>query len=504
MPFDVTERMPEGTPIADREREIGRLKAINLENEQRIATLETRLQKERVESVLWRTRAREHRLAAEAAEETVKKLRAQYEGVSLGQTPVGKRGRNEFIPGEIAALVGKEIKRPITAIHAHPVKNQRDTTSNTGEEAMGLSPNLSNQENAREGGVLVAEIPDDLAHEVNRSLDQLSPDKFDAIVDQMIAWGNKSADEKDGATLQLLANLGYEKAINSEPALSGLYAKLFLQITNRISSPAVQVNGITNYRGRPLAGGQIFRHHLSTRCQEEFKRGWTVSSVDNGDDAAVSKRRRGLGAARLMGELFKHQVLPKPILLECLNKRISDTKIPAEEDLESLCVLLTIVGAILDSTSGRGYMDAYLRYIRHLSVNPRINSRVQLLLQGVVKLRDGGWDLQSDAAPVAAGSDAQEISSASNRVINSSLEASSSFSPRPKIVLKDPSGKVVSLSSLVAKVKRPTGTSTSGNGIHQRDGSSTSAPTRMESEHKRAKRLSKKEHRKNKGGNAER
>ncbi|KAF6761507.1 armadillo-type protein [Ephemerocybe angulata] len=498
MPFDVTERMPEGTPIADREREIGRLKAINLENEQRIATLETRLQKERVESVLWRTRAREHRLAAEAAEETVKKLRAQYEGVSLGQTPVGKRGRNEFIPGEIAALVGKEIKRPITAIHAHPVKNRRDTISNTGDEAMGLSPNLSNQENAREGGVLVAEIPDDLAHEVNRSLDQLSPDKFDAIVDQMIAWGNKSADEKDGATLQLLANLGYEKAINSEPALSGLYAKLFLQITNRIN-PAVQ---------RPLTGGQIFRHHLSTRCQEEFKRGWTVSSVDNGDDAAVSKRRRGLGAARLMGELFKHQVLPKPILLECLNKWISDTEIPAEEDLESLCILLTIVGAILDSTSGRGYMDACLRYIRQLSVNPRINSRVQLLLQGVVKLRDGGWDLQSDAAPVAAGSHAQEFSSASNRVINSSLEASSSFSPRPKIVLKDQSGKVVSLSSLVAKVKRPTGTSTSGNGIHQRDGSSTSAPKRatirMESEHQRAKRLSKKDHRNNKGGNAER
>ena len=51
------------------------------------------------------------------------------------------------------------------------------------------------------------------------------------------------------------------------------------------------------------------------------------------------------------------------------------------EEIESLCKLLTTVGQILDTPKARAHMDVYFSRMKELSKSPKVNSRMQLMLQ---------------------------------------------------------------------------------------------------------------------------
>ncbi len=54
---------------------------------------------------------------------------------------------------------------------------------------------------------------------------------------------------------------------------------------------------------------------------------------------------------------------------------------PKEEEVESLCVLLTTVGKFLDTTKARAHMDVYFSRMKVLTVSPYVSSRLQFMLQ---------------------------------------------------------------------------------------------------------------------------
>jgi translation initiation factor 4G len=172
-------------------------------------------------------------------------------------------------------------------------------------------------------------------------------------------------------------------------------------------SPEVQDDGIKNTEGKPIAGGQLFRKYLLNRCQEDFEHGWfakeatAAKASDNhatkaandkkGTEeaelyseeyyAAQKTKRLGLGLTMFLGELFKRQMITEWIIHECVRKLLCNVEHPEEEELESLCQLLQMVGQLLDTRKARAQMNVYFMCMKELSDGLNVSFRVQFMLQ---------------------------------------------------------------------------------------------------------------------------
>ncbi|KAK0195866.1 hypothetical protein F5146DRAFT_308587 [Armillaria mellea] len=244
--------------------------------------------------------------------------------------------------------------------------------------------------------------------------------RFDSISDQIIAWANKSEKEKDGRTLIQVIRLVFEKAID-EAMWSEMYARLCRKMMEQIS-PKVQDDDIKDAEGTPIAGGQLFRKYLLNRCQEDFERGWmakeaTAAAADSKDIedqaskaaehkgdaeremtlyseeyyAAQKARSQGLGLIKFIGELFKLQMLTERTMHECVKKLLGNIENPEEEEIESLCVLLTAVGKLLDTPKAQAHMDVYFSRMKELTKSLNVRSRMQFMLQDILELRERKW-----------------------------------------------------------------------------------------------------------------
>ncbi|EJD40409.1 hypothetical protein AURDEDRAFT_115891 [Auricularia subglabra TFB-10046 SS5] len=273
----------------------------------------------------------------------------------------------------------------------------------------------------RGGGNTPGDSPEVVERKVKALLNKLTMERFDSISDQIIEWANKSEKEKDGRTLIQVIRLVFEKATD-EATWSHMYARLCRKMMEQISD-GVMDEGIKNAEGQPIKGGLLFRKYLLNRCQEDFERGWSVqaqtaaaakekaaddaakkksneaSGAQGGDEelysdeyyAAQKAKRRGLGLVRFIGELFKLQMLTERIMHECIKKLLSNVDNPGEEEIESICKLLSTVGQALDTSKARSHMDIYFKRMRDLSDSPNIDSRMRYMLQDVIELRERKW-----------------------------------------------------------------------------------------------------------------
>ncbi|PBK74052.1 ARM repeat-containing protein [Armillaria solidipes] len=263
--------------------------------------------------------------------------------------------------------------------------------------------------------------PDVVDRKVKGLLNKLTMKRFDSISDKIIAWANKSEKEKDSRTLIQVIRLVFENAID-QAMWSEMYARLCRKMMEQIS-PKVQGDGIKNNEGKPIAGGQLFRKYLLNRCHEDFERGWmakeaTVAAAaskaieDQAAKAAAEKkgdgeeeitlyseeyyaaqkaRRQSLGLIKFIGELFKVQMLTERIIHECVKKLLGNVENPEEEEIESLCTLLTTVGKLLDTTKARAHMDVYFSRMKELTKSLNVSSRMQFMLQDVLGLCERKW-----------------------------------------------------------------------------------------------------------------
>ncbi|KAG1746330.1 armadillo-type protein [Suillus lakei] len=222
-------------------------------------------------------------------------------------------------------------------------------------------------------------------------------------------------------------------------------------------SPEVQNEGIKNSDGKPIAGGQLFRKCLLSRCQEDFERGWfakkaTVTAAVAGAAnykkgteeaelyseeyyAAQKAKRQGLGLVKFIGELFKLQMLTDRIMHECVKKLLGNVENSQEEEIESLCQLLKTVGQLLDTPKARAHMDVYFTRMKELGMSLNVSSRMQFMLQDVIELRDRKWvNRNAVIAPmtIAAVHDpaARELAAAEKESFNRQINMSRGGSRR--------------------------------------------------------------------------
>jgi translation initiation factor 4G len=176
-----------------------------------------------------------------------------------------------------------------------------------------------------------------------------------------------------------------------------------------------------------VSGGQLFRKYLLNRCQEDYERGWsdrqkaaTAAAEKASEDqakkdanekraaddlaagvskeepkeaellsdeyyAAAKAKRRGLGLVRFIGELYKLNMLTSRIMHDCIQKLLGNVDNPEEDDVESLCRLLTTVGQQLDEDpkgehKSRQIMTIYFKRLQDIADSPRVNSRIRFMV----------------------------------------------------------------------------------------------------------------------------
>ncbi|CAG8450416.1 9278_t:CDS:2 [Diversispora eburnea] len=329
---------------------------------------------------------------------------------------------------------GSTILPPMMNIPQSPGRNSSNTRRNTDKHGkkgihqsqqgqnMGQEPvpplemtenrwvpvSVSNQHNKSTDDFIPMET---VQRKVKALLNKLTLEKFDSISDQIIDFANKSRDEREGRILKEVIRLTFEKSCD-EPNFSQMYAQLCRKMMERIDVEIIDEN-VKNADGKFVQGGTLFRKYLLNRCQEDFEKGWKVNvplpSNEKGEPdlmsdeyyTAAKAKRHGLGLIRFIGELFKLNMLTERIMHECIKKLLTvsgNPETPEEEEMESLCKLLTTVGQQLDHEKAKTHMDTYFSRMEDISRNPKISSRIRFMLQAshyiqfdVIELRNNNW-----------------------------------------------------------------------------------------------------------------
>ncbi|KAH9175040.1 P-loop containing nucleoside triphosphate hydrolase protein [Lactarius sanguifluus] len=84
-------------------------------------------------------------------------------------------------------------------------------------------------------------------------------------------------------------------------------------------------------------------------------------------------------------------MLTERIMHECIKKLLGNVENPEEEEIESLCKLLTTVGSLLDTPKARAHLDVYFSRMRGLMENKNVDARTVFVLQDVIELRERKW-----------------------------------------------------------------------------------------------------------------
>ncbi|KOS14351.1 tif4631-mrna cap-binding protein [Malassezia pachydermatis] len=243
---------------------------------------------------------------------------------------------------------------------------------------------------------------------VKSLLNKLTVEKFESISDQIVEFANKSKDETDGHTLRQVIALVFEKAID-EAAWSEMYAQLCAKIQMNLD-PNIKDEVLDEKEQKEYRGGMLFRKYLLTWCQGDFEKGWGAAKDEKPEKeiellsdeyyAMQKAKRRGLGLVQFVGELFKLQMLQPRIMHTCIVRLLRTTTEPEEDEIESVCRLLTTVGYLLDNAPGnhKSRMDVYFKRIDDILQSPALSSRMRFMLLDVVDLRNENWVPRHDTS----------------------------------------------------------------------------------------------------------
>lgn len=234
-------------------------------------------------------------------------------------------------------------------------------------------------------------------------LNKLTFEKFDVLTNQILDIKIEAND-----TLEEFVTILFEKVLD-EPNFSSLYAALCARLMESLRTEEEKDQ-------QPLAKIPAFRKYLLNYCQKEFqaKTAWSKERLaeESGNSPAMAPKksgdlteedyrriklkRRGLGLVRFIGEMFKSGLLSEKIMHECIKDLLSNMANPEEEEMESLCKLLTTTGQTLDRPENKVVMEEYFEKINELTKHQKLNSRVKFALMDLVDLRKGGWRGKND------------------------------------------------------------------------------------------------------------
>ncbi|CAH9113944.1 unnamed protein product [Cuscuta europaea] len=219
-------------------------------------------------------------------------------------------------------------------------------------------------------------------------LNKLTPQNFEKLFQQV-----KEVNIDNVTTLTGVISQIFDKAL-MEPTFCEMYANFCQQLASELPDLSVDNEKIT------------FKRLLLNKCQEEFERGEreeqeannttdgdgeTKLSDEEREERRLKARRRMLGNIRLIGELYKKKMLTERIMHSCITKLLGEYQSPDEENIESLCKLMSTIGEMIDHPKAKEHIDFYFDAMSNLSNNMKLSSRVRFMLKDAIDLRKNKW-----------------------------------------------------------------------------------------------------------------
>ncbi|XP_058205058.1 eukaryotic translation initiation factor 4G-like isoform X2 [Rhododendron vialii] len=219
-------------------------------------------------------------------------------------------------------------------------------------------------------------------------LNKLTPQNFEKLFEQVKAVNIDNAGTLTGVISQI-----FDKAL-MEPTFCEMYANFCYHLAGELPD-------FSEDNEKKIT----FKILLLNKCQEEFERdareqeeadraeqeGEVKQSEEGREEKRIRARRRMLGNIRLIGELYKKKMLTERIMHECIKKLLGQYQNPDEEDIESLCKLMSTIGETIDHPRAKEHMDAYFDMMFKLSNNMKLSSRLRFMLKDAIDLRKNNW-----------------------------------------------------------------------------------------------------------------
>lgn len=266
-------------------------------------------------------------------------------------------------------------------------------------------------------------------------LNKLTPDNFNALVEQVKQYEIDTEERLDGC-IKIL----FEKAI-MEPNFTDTYAQMCKELGTIIK--------IEDSENKQLN----FKRKLITQCQREFEKHHTNANELEESKKKAAKdedkteelndlqfeleekdakiRRRAMGTIRFIGELFKQEQLTCKIMYSCINILLSE-KMLDEESLECLCKLLTTIGGRMEKdpvqdSQGLQYYFERLHDIADRKTPLQVSNRIRFMILDLIDLRKSNWQpRRAQAAPKTMDEIQKEVETEEqkNRILNFVLSGS--------------------------------------------------------------------------------
>ena len=238
-------------------------------------------------------------------------------------------------------------------------------------------------------------------------LNKLTPQKYETLIKKIDQLKIDSEDR-----VRRVLDLIFDKAVD-EPAFCLQYANLCKYLS--------QINMFTKEEENQKSI-KFFQKCLLLKCQSEFEADVyaTVKNLEERqkeieecqdaekkkmlheilDDDMRRARKRSLGNIKLIGELYKLNMLKGAIMAQCIYRLCYDRD---EESFECLCALLKTIGCQieeefkdrkLDINSDRTILDDWFRVLQNIvdqKTDVKVSARVRFMIQDVIELRQNGW-----------------------------------------------------------------------------------------------------------------
>ncbi|PKC10475.1 ARM repeat-containing protein [Rhizophagus irregularis] len=236
-------------------------------------------------------------------------------------------------------------------------------------------------------------------YKIKALLNKLTLKNFDSISNQIIFYANN---RRDGYMFREIVRLIFES--HDEQNFSAIYyAKLCSKMIERVDPKIISFK---KSRNKFLKGGILFKKHLISRCETDFKNGsWKVNIElplnKNGEPdlmsneyyAAAKIRRQGLGLISFIGELFNLNIISEKVVYECIEKFL---ELPEEVEMENLCRLMNIENTKSEENTKSNKrdqkMESYFEQMEELSTSPNLSIRIKFMLMNVIDLRNNAWE----------------------------------------------------------------------------------------------------------------
>ncbi|XP_062847598.1 eukaryotic translation initiation factor 4 gamma 1-like [Trichomycterus rosablanca] len=230
----------------------------------------------------------------------------------------------------------------------------------------------------------------ELFQKVCSILNKMTPEKFQQLMKQLTKLPINTEERLKG-----VIELIFKKAV-AEPSFSNVYAKMCRGLME-LKVPTSEDSGST----------LDFMKLLVSHCQEEFEKDEKDNSLlqkklteldaakeeneqqllkEELEEIKIKARLCSLGNIKFMGGLYKQKMLTDQFIHECITKLLENNN-NNEENLESLCKLLSTAGKDLDLGNGKHLLDYYVDQLETVIKGRRTSSRIRFMIQDVLDLR---------------------------------------------------------------------------------------------------------------------